>query len=68
MSSIATVEFRKAFHDVAKEHDVASVPFMLAGVAGVADLNQTDGIHPNPKGAKRVAENILTGLEPLLEE
>jgi acyl-CoA thioesterase-1 len=62
-----TVEFRKAFREVADRHEVVFVPFLLQGVAGVAHLNQPDGIHPNPEGARRVADHLWPALQPLLD-
>ena len=35
-------------------------------VAGVPELNQPDGIHPNAEGAERVAAHLWATLEPLL--
>jgi acyl-CoA thioesterase I len=61
-----TTSFRAAFKDVAKKYDVAFVPFLLDGVAGLADLNQEDGIHPNARGAERVADTVWSTLRPLL--
>ena len=61
-----TVAFRRTFRSVAERHHVALLPFLLEGVAGVAALNQADGIHPNPEGAERVAAHVWTALEPLL--
>jgi acyl-CoA thioesterase I len=61
-----TTAFRTAFKDVAKKYDVAFVPFMLDGVAGLADLNQEDGIHPNARGAQKVADTVWGTLKPLL--
>lgn len=61
-----TREFRQVYADLAKEHDVRFVPFMLEGVAGHAALNQGDGIHPNARGAEIVADVIWAELEPLL--
>lgn len=61
-----TREFRQVFADLAQEHDVAFIPFMLDGVAGDAALNQSDGIHPNQEGTRRVAEHIWQSLQPLL--
>jgi acyl-CoA thioesterase-1 len=61
-----TSSFRAAFKDVAKKYDVAFVPFLLDGVAGLADLNQEDGIHPNARGAERVADTVWSTLRPLL--
>jgi acyl-CoA thioesterase-1 len=62
-----TREFRATFVDLAAEHDVAFIPFFLDGVAGEAALNQSDGIHPNIEGTRRVADLIWRSLEPLLD-
>lgn len=61
-----TARFRDAYRDVAAERDVPLVPFLLEGVAAVESLNQADGIHPNPAGHRRVADNLWPVLEPLL--
>ena len=63
---IYTRAFRRVFSDLATESDVALVPFLLEGVAGEISLNQGDGIHPNPAGARKVAENIWPVLEPIV--
>lgn len=60
--------FRAAFEQLAAEYDVVFVPFLLDGVAGVAGLNQADGIHPNAAGADRVAAHVWSALEPILQE
>jgi acyl-CoA thioesterase-1 len=62
-----TTAFRQAYRDVAREEEVPLVPFLLEGVAGRPDLNQSDGIHPNPDGARRIADTIWPALEPLLQ-
>lgn len=58
--------FRAVFADVAAAHDAVLMPFLLDGVAGVDSLNQPDGIHPNPAGARRVADNVWRTLAPLV--
>jgi acyl-CoA thioesterase-1 len=63
-----TAEFRKAFRDLADDHDVIFVPFYLAGVAGTAALNQRDGIHPNAEGSRIIAGMIWQNLEPVLDK
>ncbi|MCE2541127.1 MAG: arylesterase [Acidobacteria bacterium] len=63
-----TSNFRDVFRTLAQSRDVTFVPFLLDGVAGVPDLNQADGIHPNEAGAARVAEHLWPALEPLLRE
>jgi len=63
-------DYQRRFHDVfpslAREQRVAFLPFLLEGVAARADLNQADGIHPTPEGARIVAEHLWTVLEPML--
>jgi acyl-CoA thioesterase-1 len=63
-----TAEFRQVFRELAKEHDVAFMPFYLDGVAGVASLNLSDGIHPNAAGSRVIEERLWSVLEPLLEK
>jgi acyl-CoA thioesterase I len=63
-----TSEFRQVFKDVAREHRVSFVPFFLQNVAGDPTLNQVDGIHPNPAGARIVERNLWKAIQPLLEK
>jgi len=58
-----TSAFRQVYQDLAATYRVALLPFLLDGVAGVADLNQDDGIHPNAAGARRVADNLWPYVE-----
>ena len=61
-----TTAFHEMFGSLAKEHHAVLLPFLLDGVAGFPRLNQADGIHPNPVGERKVADNVWRGLEPLL--
>lgn len=61
-----TSQFREVYRTLADTYEVAFVPFLLEGVAGVPDLNQEDRIHPNAAGARRVAEHLWGALEPML--
>ncbi len=63
-----TAEFRAVFRGLADDHDVTFVPFFLEGVAGIAALNNSDGIHPNAEGAKVIEQTIWRALEPALEK
>lgn len=65
---VYTAEFRQAYRDLAREHDVAFVPFYLEGVAGNPALNIADGIHPNEEGTAIVERTVWQALEPLLEK
>lgn len=60
--------FRRAFQDVAREHRVLFIPFLLSGVAANADLNLQDGIHPNPRGAAVVSDTVWKALRPVLDQ
>jgi acyl-CoA thioesterase-1 len=62
-----TVSFRQVYRDLATEYKVPLLPFLLDKVAGDASLNQGDGIHPNPAGARIVADNVWTALKPLVD-
>jgi len=60
-------DYSNAFPDLADEHDIAYLPFLLDGVALKKELNQSDGIHPNSQGTKIMTENIYKELKPLLK-
>ena len=60
--------FAETFRDVAEDTGVPLLPSLLEGVAGVAELNQRDGIHPTAEGALRLADNAFAALRPLLTE
>ena len=59
-------EFAAIYSEVARENQLALIPFLLAGVGGQAELNQPDGLHPTARGHAVVAENVWTVLRPLL--
>jgi acyl-CoA thioesterase I len=63
-----TQQFRRTFRTLADQHDAALVPFLLADVAAIPELNQNDGIHPNIAGQKRVAENVWRVLLPVIRQ
>lgn len=59
-------DFAAVFPTVARRLDVRLAPFLLEGVAGEAQLNQADGIHPTPEGQRIMAERLWPHLRPLL--
>jgi acyl-CoA thioesterase-1 len=59
-------EFSTAFPDLASEHKVAYLAFLLEGVAMKRELNQADGIHPNAEGSRLMTDNVYRALKPLL--
>lgn len=64
-------EFGNAFNaiygDLAQKYDTLHYPFFLDGVALDPRLNQSDGIHPNAKGVKVIAEKIEPYVVELIE-
>jgi acyl-CoA thioesterase-1 len=61
-----TRAFERMYVELARAHGLALIPFLLEGVAGRADLNLPDGIHPNARGHAIVAETVHRYLRPLL--
>ena len=60
--------YRAVFTEVATETGAKLLPFLLEGVAGVAALNQADGIHPTATGQQKIAELLAPVLNETLTE
>ena len=58
--------FNAVYPRLSKVHSIPLYPFFLDGVAGVPELNQADGIHPNAKGVDVIVERILPYVLKLL--
>ncbi|EST14018.1 arylesterase [Pseudomonas fulva] len=61
-----TTAFAKVYEELAKDKQVALVPFFLEGVGGVPELMQADGIHPAQGAQQQLLENAWPALKPLL--
>ena len=61
-------EFTDVFPDLATEHKVEFLPFLLENIALKKELNQPDGIHPNAEGERIMTANIYSALKPMLEK
>lgn len=61
-----TSAFAEVYKDLAKDKEIALVPFFLEGVGGVPELMQADGIHPAQGAQQRLLENAWPALKPLL--
>ncbi len=57
-----TRSFEIVFKSVAEKNKIPLADFLLKNVAGKPELNQPDGIHPNEKGHKIVADNIYKNI------
>ena len=58
-------EFESLFPLLAEKNKALLIPFLLKDVAGIADLNQPDGIHPNHRGHKIIADNLYPYFKEL---
>jgi acyl-CoA thioesterase-1 len=63
-----TSEFRLIFSDLAKKNDLKFIPFILKDVGGIAELNQSDGIHPTVEGHKILANTVWEVLGTVIGE
>ena len=59
--------FEESFPELAKENDAVLIPFLLEGIAGERALNQSDDVHPNAEGQRRIATLVWPKLLPLLK-
>ena len=60
--------FQSAFGEVAKANNATLIPFLLEGVGGMRELNQSDSIHPTAAGHRVIADVIWRTLEPFLRQ
>jgi len=61
-----TSAFRRMYAELARQHHVALVPFLMEGVALDPRLMQADGLHPNAAGQPRLLDTVWKALQPLL--
>lgn len=61
-----TDDFRVLYRQLAEKNQTLLIPFLLQGVGGEPELNQADGIHPNVKGHRIVADNVWAVLKDAL--
>lgn len=59
-------QFSENYHNLAKKHGVALVPFLLDEVAGKPDLIQADGLHPTAAAQPQLLENVWATLIKML--
>lgn len=61
-------KFDSIYPRLAKEYGVLFYPFILEGVAMKRELNQADGMHPNPAGVKVIVNRILPLVKQLVAQ
>ncbi|WP_422381338.1 arylesterase [Marinicellulosiphila megalodicopiae] len=59
--------FSNQYPDLAKQYDLALVPFLLEGVVFNDKWMQNDGLHPNALGQPTLRDNVLEILLPILD-
>ncbi len=59
-------EFREMYPQLAKEHKLALVPFLLEGIADQRELFQSDGLHPVAAAQPRLLANVWPLVEAAL--
>lgn len=61
-----TEMFYQVYQELAHELDVIFVPFILQEVALAKELMQADGLHPNAKAQRIIADKVEHYLKPIL--
>lgn len=54
--------FAALYPRVAAKRGAPLIPFLLDGVAGLKEMNQPDGIHPNAAGQRALADTVHANL------
>src|SRR5690606_30493950 len=60
--------FHQVYTQLAKQYELAFVPFFLEGVATNRELMQRDGIHPTAEAQQTMLDNVWAVLEPWLKQ
>ena len=60
-------EFAGLYAELAKQHRLRIVPFLLEGIADKPEMFQADQLHPTAAAQARIVENVWPALEPLLK-
>ena len=61
-------EFEQIYPAMARTNHATLIPFLLEGVGGHRDLNQSDLIHPSAAGHRIIADLVWRTLEPILRK
>lgn len=61
-----TERFSEMYQELAVEHDVQFIPFLLEGIALNPSLMMEDGIHPTSAAQPLIVDTVLLALDPVL--
>jgi acyl-CoA thioesterase I len=59
-------KFDGLYPRLAEKYQALLYPFYLDGVAAIASLNQSDGIHPNSRGVDVIVSKVMPSVEELI--
>lgn len=62
-----TNQLQKMYANLATEHQIALVPFLLEGIALRRELFQEDCLHPNETAQPMILDRVIPKLKPLLQ-
>lgn len=62
-----TQKFRDIFPQLAEDHQIKLIPFLLAGFGDKNDFFQADGVHPNEQAQEIIVENVWQVLHTLFK-
>lgn len=62
-----TRDFKESYEILAKQYQLALVPFLLDGIAGNHELNQDDGLHPLAKAEPAILNNVWNVLKDIIK-
>jgi acyl-CoA thioesterase-1 len=62
-----TNQLQKMYANLATEHQIALLPFLLEGIALRRELFQEDGLHPNETAQPMILDRVIPKLKPLLQ-
>ena len=61
-----TTQFRQMYSDLAREHDIALLPFLLAPISDDRGNFLEDHLHPTAEAQPALRDHVLKALKPLL--
>lgn len=62
-----TQKFQNIFPQLAEDHQIKLIPFLLAGFGDKNDFFQADGVHPNEQAQEIIVENVWQVLHTLFK-
>lgn len=68
ISGTKAAGYRNIYQRLAVKNNIALLPFLLEGVAGIPHLNMFDGIHPLAAGYEIIAKNVWKALKLLIDQ